>query len=36
MYLSYDIRRAIVLAGGMQKLIALFQSKMRPGILVSK
>ena len=36
MYLSYDIRRAIVLAGGVQKLIALFQSRMRSGIPVSK
>ena len=32
MYLSYDIRRAIVLAGGVQKLIALFQSRLRSGI----
>lgn len=36
MYLSYDIRRAIVLAGGVQKLIALFQSRMCSGIPVPK
>lgn len=31
-YLSYDIRRAIKLAGGVQRLIALFRSRMRSGI----
>lgn len=35
MYLSYNIRRAIKLAGGVQRLIALFQSRLRPGILMS-
>ena len=32
MFLSCDIRRAIVLAGGVQKLIALFQTRLRSGI----